>query len=84
MSTSKTSSSHEVNNYTSFELKDEINITFVHILLEAPKLIDDISTSVPGHVNKKCNILVDLNSLKSQQDITIDYWSCILPKTYIS
>ena len=57
MSTSKTSSSHEVNNYTSFELKDEINITFVHILLEAPKLIDDISTSVPGHVIQNATYL---------------------------
>ena len=47
LSTSKISSSHEVNNYTSFELKDENNIIFVQILLEAPKLIDDISTSVP-------------------------------------
>ena len=47
LSASKISSSHEVNHYTSFELKDENNITFVHILLKAPKLIDDISTSVP-------------------------------------
>ena len=69
MSTSKISSSHEVNNYTSFELKDENNITFVHTVLEAPKLIDGISTSVPWHVNKNCSILVDLNSLKSRQDL---------------
>ena len=75
LSTSKISSSHEVNNYASFELKDENNITFVHILLEAPKLIDDISTTAPWHVNKNCSILVDLNSLKSRQDITIDCWS---------
>ena len=52
LSTSKISSSHEVNNYISFELKDENNITFVHILLEALKLIDGISTSVAWHINK--------------------------------
>ena len=34
LSTSKISCSHEVTNYTSFELKDKNNITFVHILLE--------------------------------------------------
>ena len=83
LSTSKISSSHEVNNYISFELKDENNITFVHILLEALKLIDGISTSVAWHINKNCNILVDLNSLKSRQDITVDCWSWILSKTYI-
>ena len=69
LSTSKISSSHEVNNYTSFKLKDENNITFVHTLLEAPKLIGGISTSVLWHVNKNCSILVDLNSLKSRQDL---------------
>ena len=31
LSTSKISSSHEVNNYTSFELKDENNITCIYI-----------------------------------------------------
>ena len=82
LSTSKISSSHEVNNYTSFELKDENNITCIYIV-EAPKLIDDISTSVPWHVNN-CNILVDLNSLKSWQDVTVDCWSWALSKTYIS
>ena len=45
-STSKISSSHQVNNYKSFELKNKNNITFVHILLEASNLIEDISTSV--------------------------------------
>ena len=40
LSTSKISSSHKVNNYPSFELKDKNNITFVYILLEAPKLIE--------------------------------------------
>ena len=77
LSASNISSSHEVNNYTSFELKDENNITFVHILPEAPKLINGKSTSVSWLVNKNCNILVDLNSLKSRQDITIDCWSWI-------
>ena len=83
LSTSKISSSHEVNNYISFELKERNNITFEHILLEALKLIDDTSTSVPWHVNKNCNILVDLNSLKLRQDITVDCWSWILSKPYI-
>ena len=31
LSTSKISSSHEVNNYTSFELKDENNMTCIYI-----------------------------------------------------
>ena len=39
---------------------------------------------MPWHVNKNCNILVDLNSLKSRQDITIDCGSWILSKTYTS
>ena len=75
MSTSIVSSFYEVNNYTSFERKDENNITFVRILLEAPNSIHDIITSVPWHVNENYNILVDLNSRKSWQDITIDFWS---------
>ena len=37
LTTSKISSSHEVNNYTtSFGLKNKNNITFVHILPESP------------------------------------------------
>ena len=84
LSTSKISSSHEVSSYRSFELNGGNNITFVHILLKALKLIDDINTSVPWHVNKNCNILADLNSLKSRQDIAVDFWSWILSKTYIS
>ena len=56
--------------YISFELKDENNRTFLHILLEASNIIDDISKYVPWHVNKNCNILVDLNSLKPQQDFS--------------
>ena len=68
----KICSFHEVNNYASFELNAKNNITFVHTLLEAPNLIDDISTFVPCHANKNFNILVGLNSLKLRKDITID------------
>ena len=44
LSTSKISSSHEINNFKSFELKNRNNKNFVLILLDAPNLNNVIST----------------------------------------
>ena len=44
---------------------------------------NEISSTVPWHVNKNCVVIVDFERLKSRLDVTIDCWSWILSKTYI-
>lgn len=79
LSTSKITSSHEINNFKSFELKNR-NKNVVLTLLDAPNLNNDISTLGSWHVNKNCYIFANLNSLKSQEDLTVGCWSWIFSR----
>ena len=57
LTTSKISSSHEVNNYISFGLKNKNNITFYTYIARISNLIDDIISSVPSQPAFTCSKL---------------------------
>ena len=43
----------------------------------------DVSTNVPWHAVEECNVVVDMNSLCSKMDITVDRWNWILSQTCV-
>ena len=73
-------SPHDINSYTSLTLKDESIETFSQLFSTSYEK-NDVSTKVPWHVVEECNVVVDMNSLCSKMDITVDSWNWILSKT---
>ena len=76
-------SQHDLNSYTSFILKDLSLAGMNKLLLSEEILEEDISNSVPWHVNDSCVIVVDLNKLEDRENITYDCWSWKNDKSYI-
>ena len=63
---------HDLNSYTSFNLKD-ISITGLNkLLLLLEVLKKDISSNVPWHVNGDCIIVVELRKLEDRENTTYD------------
>ena len=75
-------SPHDINSYTSLTLKDYSIETFSQ-LFSASYEKSDVSTKVPWHVVGDCSVVVDMSSLCSKMNITVDSWNWILSKTYV-
>ena len=76
-------SPHDVTSYTSFSLSEN-SVSVINDVLTAKVYdVEEVSTTVPWHVNKNCVILIDLEKLKSRDDITVDSWTWRNSKTYI-
>ena len=76
-------SPHEARQYSSFVLSDKTIPTLNKLLVSADEYKENISHSVPWHVNDNCIFIFDFESLKSRLDITVDCWNWTLSKTYV-
>ena len=75
-------SPHDINSYISLTLKDD-SIETLSQLFSTSYEKSDVGTKVPWHVVEECNVVVDMSSLGSKMDITVDRWNWILSKIYV-
>ena len=72
---------HDINSYASFVLRHDSIEAMNSLLLAMNNFNRNISNEVPWHVTENFHVIVNISSLKSRLDATVDSWSWILSKT---